>query len=191
MKRKLKPNKLNKHLVIEKIGKKRGIKFSIIFTDFGHRCAYIKPNNNNLIWLLYTLRRNCYKKYFEFMDKCDYDMDLFPSVHGGIGFIYFRRNRDRGFTDGLVFGWDYGHINDAKDLDLVKKYFGEEQFKMVEMIVFKGVPVREYSLEEINEDIKITIDNILYIDRKHINLKKELQRMVTKPFVKKRKYKNK
>ena len=37
MKRRLKPSKLNKHLVLERIGKKRGIKFSIIFTDFGHR----------------------------------------------------------------------------------------------------------------------------------------------------------
>ena len=191
MKKKLKPNKLNKHLVIEKIGKKRGIKFSIIFTEFGHRCAYIKPNKDNLIWLLYTLRRNCYKKYFEFMDKYDYDMDLFPCVHGGIGLICFRWNHDRGFTDGLVFGWDYGHVNDAKDLDSVKKYFGTEQFELVEMITFKGVPVREYSLREVTEDIKLAIDNILSTDQKYTDLKKELNKMVMKPFIKKRKYKNK
>ena len=64
----LKPSKLNKHLVLERIGKKRGIKFSITFIDFGHRCAYIKPNKDLLIWLLYTLRRNCSKKYFEILN---------------------------------------------------------------------------------------------------------------------------
>lgn len=189
MKRRLKPSKLNKHLVLERIGKKRGIKFSIIFTDFGHRCAYIKPTKDNLAWLVYVLRRNCSNKYFELIEKFDYD--LIPTVHGGMGFIYFDGNHDRGFTDGLVIGWDYGHCNDARDYNLVKKYFGESYYTMSSLAMFKGVPMRVYTHEDILRDIKVVIDNIFYDDKKYTELKKELQRMIFKPFTKKRKYKNK
>ena len=185
----LKPSKLNKHLVLERIGKKRGIKFSIIFTDFGHRCAYIKPTKDNLAWLVYVLRRNCSRKYFELIEKFDYD--LIPTVHGGMGFMYFNGNKDRGFTDGLVIGWDYGHCNDARDYDLVKKYFGESYYTMSSLAMFKGIPMSVYTHEDILRDIKVVIDNVFYDDEKYADLKKELQRMIFKPFTKKRKYKNK
>ena len=190
MKRKLKPSKLNPHLVLERIGKFRGLNFSIIFTDFGHRCAYIKPSKNNLIWLFYTLRTISSKKYFDIRDK--YDYDLVPTVHGGIGYISFDKNHDRGFTDGLVIGWDYGHLNDAKDHELVEKYFGEECTRIGKQFMnFKDIQVIKYTQEDILRDIKITIENIFYVDEKYPKLKKELQRMIFKPFLKKRKYKNK
>ena len=190
MKRKLKPSKLNPHLVLEKIGKFRGLDFSIIFTDFGHRCAYIKPSKNNLIWLIYVLRRNCSRKYFDIIDK--YDYDLVPTVHGGMGYIYFNKNKDRGFTDGLVIGWDYGHICDSKDYVQVEKYFGEEYGRMSRMFMnFKDIPVIKYTQEDILRDIKVTIENIFCVDEKYPKLKKELHRMIFKPFLKKRKYKNK
>ena len=185
----LKPSKLNKHLVLERIGNYRNTRFSIIFIDFGHRCAYIKPNKDLLIWLLYTLRRNCSKKYFEILDR--YGYNLVPLVHGGMGFICFNENRDRGFTDGLVIGWDYGHCNDARDYDLVKKYFGESYYTMSSLAMFKGIPMSVYTHEDILRDIKVVIDNVFYDDEKYADLKKELQRMIFKPFTKKRKYKNK
>lgn len=190
MKIKIKPSKSNPYIVLERIGKFRGLNFSIIFTDFGHRCAYIKPSKDNLIWLFYALRRKCPSKYFDIMDK--YDYDLVPIVHGGIGFISFHKNKDRGFTDGLVIGWDYGHINDSKDFDLVTKYFGEPSFILSRMAsIFKDIPAVKYTQEDILRDIKVTIENIYYLDNKYLNLKKELQRMIFKPFLKKRKYKNK
>ena len=189
MKRKLKPSKLNKHLVLERIGKKRGIKFSIIFTDFGHRCAYIKPTKDNLAWLVYVLRRNCSRKYFELIEKFDYD--LIPTVHGGMGFISFDRNHDRGFTDGLVIGWNYGHCNDARDIDQAIKYFGDQPGYYSLFKLFNGVAFRINTQDDVLRDLKKTIDSIYDTDKKYTELKKELQRMIFKPFTKKRKYKNK
>lgn len=189
MKRKLKPSKLNKHLVLERIGNYKNTIFSIIFVDFGHRCAYIKPNKDSLIWLLYTLRRNCSKKYFDLIDKFDYD--LIPTVHGGMGFICFNKNKDRGFTDGLVIGWDYGHCNDARDIDQAIKYFGDQPGYFSLSKLFSGVAFNINTQEDVLRDLKKTIDSIYDTDKKYIELKKELRRMVFKPFKKKRKYKNK
>ena len=185
----LKPSKLNKHLVLERIGNYRNTRFSIIFIDFGHRCAYIKPNKDLLIWLLYTLRRNCSKKYFEILDR--YGYNLVPLVHGGMGFICFNENRDRGFTDGLVIGWDYGHCNDARDIDQAIKYFGDQPGYYSLFKLFNGVAFRINTQDDVLRDLKKTIDSIYDTDKKYTELKKELQRMIFKPFKKKRKYKNK
>ena len=57
--------------------------------------------------------------------------------------------------------------------------------------MFKGIPMSVYTHEDILRDIKVVIDNVFYDDKKYQDLKKELQRMIFKPFLKKRKYKNK
>lgn len=188
MRKKIKPSKLNKYIVVERTGITRGQKFSVTFNDFGFRCAYIKPSRNTLLWLIYTLRRNNSEKYFELVMEHDYD--FIPDAHGGISFINFNGNQDRGFTDGLVIGWDYGHSCDSRgDFGLIKKYFGENTtFLMNGLRSFNGV---HYNLNDVLKAKDMFIENMFYIDNKYKELKKELQRMIFKPFLKKRKYKNK
>ncbi len=103
-------------LVAEGGGKYKGYEFIVTFTELGHRCGYvaIPPEHP------------CSERDLMYHGVTD-EVEL--ECHGGVTF-YSRKHSLRDLLkhqcDDVWVGFDCAHAYDGKDLDLLRKYYGED-----------------------------------------------------------------
>lgn len=143
-----------KRAIVEKDFEYRGYKCSVILQLMGHRCGYValKPND----------------KYF----KIDYT--LIPIYcHGGLtyGEDHLYEHTD---PDVYWIGWDYAHYRDGKvSISEMKEAFKDDAVSLNCIkeseesnpgYLYSGY--KSYSLQEVIDDCKDVVDQIIYLNLK-------------------------
>lgn len=140
-----------KDYFIEDSGKYRGMDWVVIFRSLGHRCGYVRIEDDSI---------------FERYEK-EYDGIYIPSldVHGGITFV--NRLEDvnpNGLPAGNWLGFDAAHDEDLNDYQAARQYFGNsERYDEIERMESKyliktgTIKTKEYMVAE----CKSLIDQIL------------------------------
>lgn len=160
----------------------KGYRCVVIFGDMGHRCGYvgIKPGHplykKEFTDYLDILKseldgeeignRGIMPIFFAAFDDDDrIRMDVYFNVHGGLTYSGDNNGTYPVESNLWWLGFDCGHYGDAKDLDLVEKYWGN-----IERIQRRLEIEREYrydldfpvrSKEYVEEECRSLVDQII------------------------------
>ena len=151
--------------VVESEFKHCGYKCVVIFCDLGHRCGYVGiSKRNELYGKDYSDYLDIYKKDIEdkeisgivplFIACIDPDeriiIDAYFSCHGGITYAGGGENSTYPINSDLWwFGFDCGHYNDGKDLELALEIFPEKKDLILNRIeIEKRIEATEGILRE-------------------------------------------
>lgn len=132
--------KRNEHVVEEIRFYYKGYPCVILFMDMGHRCGYVGLLEKDIIGL-------------DFNDI---------SCHGGITYVdnHLQLQDDIGL---LWIGFDTAHSCDARDIDKMREYFGDESvdYCSAQIIEATHLSVKVRSLDFCIEECKGIVDQII------------------------------
>lgn len=158
----------------------------VIFTSSGYRCGYVGvPRNNGLYGKEYTDfldiplstiedqpigKRGIMPLIFSAMDNDEkVRMDMFFDVHGSLTFSGDGHHKYPVESDLWWFGFDCGHYNDGKDLDLVEKYWGNDENIQRKLEIERKYPTtydgEVRSKEYVEKECKSLVSQILGVSR--------------------------
>ena len=160
----------------------KGYRCVVIFTDMGHRCGYvgIKPGH--------PLYKKDYTDYLDipkseldgeeignrgimpiFFTALDDDdrvrMDVYFNVHGGLTYSGDNNGTYPVESNLWWLGFDCGHYNDGKDLELMEKYWGDDPLIKRRLEIERkyniDAPIR--SKEYVEDECKSLVDQIIQL----------------------------
>jgi hypothetical protein len=142
--------------VIEGGGEYKGYEYLITFVHAGHRCGYValKDNQHEI------LAKGCDPGY------------MYPvlQVHGGVTFFdkeHAAKDLLPTHCDDFWVGFDAAHCDDAANIELAEKYFGETDFikfkKSNRLPVILSAVHRTYQYME--QECKFIIDQLIDLTR--------------------------
>lgn len=143
--------------MIEKRSSYRGLQYIIVLDGLGYRCGYVGcPESLN----------DFYITYYD-------DLPIQLDCHGGITFSDFVSNFDIHNSPRLWWlGWDYNHM-DGLDIESVRKLYGENQVNWIINNLEGYEQLKQYkfySLDEVEEECKHVIDQIITYEDKKLGL---------------------
>lgn len=113
-------------LSVEGGGTYKDYEYLIVFTDRGHRCGYVAVPAGHKLDFVKTEQI----KGIGDREYTSYDYDAYGiECHGGITFCkrhHFLKDLLTVPCNDLWLGFDCAHAYDGKDLELIKKYYGED-----------------------------------------------------------------
>lgn len=164
----------------------KGYRCVVVFIDMGYRCGYvgIKPGHQ-LYKKEYTDYLDIPKSELDgeeigkrgimpiFLTALDDDdrvrMDVYFNVHGGLTYSSNNNGTYPVESNLCWLGFDCGHYNDGKDLELMEKYWGDDP-NIQRRIKFESEYLNDYpvrSKEYVEDECKSLVDQIIELISRH------------------------